>query len=85
VTGINTKTLEEFRETAKAFAKALNEIWEALKPMVEEINKMFLECNFPIKKERHWQRVQNIKAKEFMRNYKSRMFCVGNKGNYRRY
>lgn len=81
----NKQTSGAINEIMGTIMLAFEEMFEKLVPALEEIRKMFLDWVIPGNANKRWTTPKKIKPKKYMLNHKSRMFCCGNKGNYRRY
>lgn len=78
-------------ELRNAVEKIADAITKAFQPVVEYFSKLeFKNSNFlqPEKKkiyQSEYRTKSNLKNYGYMPNYMGRMFCIGNRGNYRRF
>lgn len=77
-------TIEELRKAFDEVARMLGEIIEAVIHGIENINKIISEWD-KLPDKIKWQRVKEIRPNSYIANYKQRVCCIGNKGNYRRW
>lgn len=83
--GINIK------EAGEAIAKAWESASKALTPTIELVNKIAFEHFSDHHSERkkiyqsEYRIKSNVKKYGYTQNYRNRMFCVGNRGNFRRF
>lgn len=79
------------KEAGEAIAKAWGSVSKALTPTIELVNKTackYFDDHLPEKKKIYQAECRmksNLKNYRYMPNYRGRMFCVGNRGNYRRF
>ena len=79
------------KEAAEAIAKAWESVSKALTPTIEFVNKIAFEYftdHLSEKKKIYqadYRMKSNVKNYGYKPNYRGRMFCVGNRGNYRRF
>lgn len=79
------------KEAAEAIAKAWESVSKALTPTIEFVNEIafeYFDDHHPEKKKIYqadYRMKSNAKKYGYMPNYRGRMFCVGNRGNFRRF
>lgn len=94
--GFSDEQIIEIYETIEKLGSALKKIADAVAkaiyPVIEFLKETWFE-NFdfyssPEKKKIYqsdYRVKSNLKNYEYIPNYRGRMFCVGNRGNYRRF
>jgi hypothetical protein len=90
-----SEAFEKLGNSIKEVAEAVAQAWEraskALTPTIEFVNEIAFEYfndYLPEKKKIYQAECRmksNLKNYRYMPNYRGRMFCVGNRGNYRRF
>jgi len=94
--GYSNHQIVEIYEVIRRRANAIKELKEAvakaIRPVIEPITKWGLdifEFYAPPEKKKIYQSEYRTKSNPknygYMPNYRGRMFCVGNRGNYRRF
>jgi hypothetical protein len=79
------------KEAAEAIAKAFESVSKALTPTIEFVNETTFEYfadHHPEKKKIYQAECRmksNVKNYGYKQNYRGRMFCVGDRGNFRRF
>lgn len=79
------------KEAGEAIAKAWESVSKALTPTIEFVNEIafeYFDDHLPEKKKIYQAECRmksNVKNYMYKQNYRKRMFCVGNRGNYRRF
>ncbi|MDO9492817.1 hypothetical protein [Acetobacterium sp.] len=89
---IDTSSISEaLKEVAEAVAQAWGRVSKALTPTIEFVNKIafeYFDDHLPEKKkiyQAEYRMKSNMKNYGYKQNYRKRMFCVGNRGNFRRF
>ena len=83
-------SIKEMQEAFENIVKCFEELWKAVKPVILEMNSycsaVFNDLDYvPKRKEIYRHKYHKIKHMNYKPNYKRRFFCIGNKGNYRRF
>ncbi|HEY5555879.1 hypothetical protein [Acetobacterium sp.] len=78
--------MEEVKRVWGAIQEIFEQLWKSLKPVMDEINNIVYGLDYkPKRKEIYRHKYYKVKLMDYKPNHKTRYFCIGNKGNYRRF